>query len=417
VELVDELQRRAVEVEVLDYLYQEASDFEHLYQEIAATVHQRVRERTGSSVAYVVPGSPAVGELSVRVLRSLPISIELLPGVSFLDLVWDRTGVDPVVGVTIVDAYDLIRMPSNHYGNIVAMQVYSPEILDDIVALADQMSTCSLTLLHHLGLEDEVVVKLDDLSRPVGVEIDHLTSLYVENWESPAYAVAALWDVIRLLRVSCPWDAEQTHATLAHHLIEESHEVLEALDEIESSSDGDLDSAMEHLCEELGDLLIQVLFHANLAREADYFSLENVSDRTREKLVHRHPHVFGDTTVSRAEEVVANWEAIKQKEKSRSSTLDGIPKSLAGGARVHKLSRKLTVQGGQLPSVETLRAQLTELTTESSENDPEMVSELLRVAIALGEVVGVDIDAALRSFARDLESEIRSLEAQNPPIE
>ncbi len=416
-ELIADLRLRGVVVEGLDHLYQRAEDFEQLYRDIAEAVAQRLREHPGGTVAYLVPGSPTVGEVSVQVLRSMGVPLEVVPGVSFLDLVWVRTGLDPVAGVTVADAFDLIQSPSQYRGSVVVMQVYSSDILQDIVALADQMSACSLTVLHHLGLSDEVVSRIEDGSVPTDLDVDHLTSLYIENWESPAFALAALWDVIRLLRVSCPWDAEQTHATLSHHLIEESHEVLEALDEVESTTGSDLDAAMEHLCEELGDLLIQVLFHANLAREADYFSLENVSDRTREKLVRRHPHVFGGVEVSRSEDVVANWEKIKREEKSRVSALDGIPKSLVGGARIHKLARKLTSQGGQMPQAVVLVDRLNELVGAGRENDPSFIAELLKVAITLGEVVGADVDAVLRSVVRDLEFQIRALESQNSSAE
>ena len=145
------------------------------------------------------------------------------------------------------------------------------------------------------------------------------------------------------LREHCPWDSVQTHASLMPHLVEESYEVLDALAGL-AAADA-LDDAYAHLEEELGDLLFQIVFHARLADEAGQFDLADVARRVHDKLVHRHPHVFGDVDADSAEQVVTNWEAIKKSEKGRSSVTEGIPASLPALMLTTKLARKARAVG------------------------------------------------------------------------
>ena len=137
----------------------------------------------------------------------------------------------------------------------------------------------------------------------------------------------------------CPWDQAQTHASLMPHLVEESYEVLDALDEL-AAADDDGAAAYAHLQEELGDLLFQIVFHARLAEEEGWFTLADVARGVHDKRVHRHPHVFGDVDADTAEQVVTNWEAIKQREKGRTSVTDGIPNGLPALMLSTKLQRK-----------------------------------------------------------------------------
>src|SRR5213079_2455750 len=149
-----------------------------------------------------------------------------------------------------------------------------------------------------------------DLDRDI--EPDHLTSLYLPALAPPvASEVARFAELVATLRLRCPWDREQTHQSLTRHLLEETYEVLEA---IESLPEG-----VHHLEEELGDLLFQIVFHAALAAEEGAFTLADVARGIHDKLVHRHPHVFGDVAAHSADQVLANWEQIKQAEKGRAS--------------------------------------------------------------------------------------------------
>ena len=180
----------------------------------------------------------------------------------------------------------------------------------------------------------------------------------------------------------CPWDQEQTHASLRVHLLEEAYEVLEAIDR---------DELGEELEEELGDLLLQVAFHAQLAADDDRFDLAEVADRIVAKLIHRHPHVFGDRSVADADEVVRNWETIKKDEKSREGPFDGVPAGLPALLAAFKIQKRAAALGFQPDAGEArdrLRAALAEATF-----DP---GTALFWVVALARAAGVDPEGALR---------------------
>jgi MazG family protein len=140
--------------------------------------------------------------------------------------------------------------------------------------------------------------------------------------------------ITKRLRKECPWDREQTHASIRHSLIEEAYEVVESIEQNEP----------EELRKELGDLLLHVVFHANIAEEEAEFTLEEVIDGITEKLIRRHPHIFADTKVSGAHEVKQNWEKIKMQE-GRESLMDGVPKQLPALLRAHRLTDKASKVG------------------------------------------------------------------------
>lgn len=151
------------------------------------------------------------------------------------------------------------------------------------------------------------------------------------SYDLPGSALLDVVEVMDRLRRECPWTAQQSHETLAHYLLEEAHETLEALD----SGDSD------HLREELGDLLMQIVFHARIAAEGEGWDIDDVAAGIAEKLVYRNPHVFGDATVSSADEVDANWQRLKATEKQRASVLEGIPATLPALAYADKVLSRL----------------------------------------------------------------------------
>jgi XTP/dITP diphosphohydrolase len=183
----------------------------------------------------------------------------------------------------------------------------------------------------------------------------------------------------------CPWDAQQTHASLVPYLLEETHEVIEAIET------GD----REHLAEELGDLLLQVVFHARVAEEDDElgFDVDEVAAGIVAKLVRRHPHVFADTEVESADEVIDNWEQIKATEKQRTGAFDGVPVTLPALARAQKLLSRLERVAGPGAADEF---------TAAAAGD-EVAARLLD-AVALAARTGVDAEATLRGALRRLEA-------------
>ena len=212
-----------------------------------------------------------------------------------------------------------------------------------------------------------------------------------------------LLDVLRVMQRlrgpdGCPWDREQTHRTLGRHLLEETHETLDAID------DGD----QERLRDELGDLLLQVVFHAEIARAEGSWDADDVAESLLRKLIRRHPHVFGDVEVSSAAEVLINWERIKSDEAGAARGVDDqIPASLPALARASKVQRRAAGSGFDWRTPEaalaSVREELDELAGEVAASGPRVEEELgdvLFAVAAMGRKLGVDPETALRSATR-----------------
>ncbi|MEE1824176.1 MazG family protein [Streptomyces sp. BE20] len=221
------------------------------------------------------------------------------------------------------------------------------------------------------------------------------------SYDLPGARLLDLASVMDRLRSpgGCPWDAEQTHASLVKYLVEEAYELVEAIEE------GDRDT----LREELGDVLLQVFFHSRIAEEhpTDPFSVDDVAGDIVEKLMYRHPHVFGDAEATGAAEVEANWETLKAAEKSeRESVLDGVPAGLPSLAYAAKLVSRVRRSGfaGVSDEPYELPAELT----------PESAGGLLLAVAQRAHDAGVDVDAALRAAARGYRDAVRAAEGLKP---
>jgi tetrapyrrole methylase family protein / MazG family protein len=205
----------------------------------------------------------------------------------------------------------------------------------------------------------------------------------------------------------CPWDREQTHQTLGRHLLEEAHELLEAIDRNDDDA----------IRDELGDLLLQVVFHAEIAADEGRWDVDDVARRLVEKLVHRHPHVFGDVEVSGAEEVLTNWEQLKAEEAGgRKGVEEGIPVTLPALARAAKVQRRAAGWGVEWPSREAALSALKDEVEALSEapNDPERdIGEVLFAAVAAARKLGVDAETALRRTTGDFADRYEGLIAKD----
>ncbi len=236
-----------------------------------------------------------------------------------------------------------------------------------------------------------------------------------------ASELVRLDELVRILRERCPWDRRQTHGSLARHLLEESYEVLEAIDAVagvDSGTHGDVapeleERAVAHLEEELGDLLFQVYFHATLAAEAGRFTLADVARGVHDKLVSRHPHVFGDVAAETPEDVATNWETLKLAEKGRSSVTEGIPAALPALALAAKLQRKALAVGMVLPGLAEEAGRVAGRVGRLSRTDgpdpavadgeggaadgAEAIGDLLFSLANMARMLGVDPETALRA--------------------
>jgi tetrapyrrole methylase family protein/MazG family protein len=333
-----------------DALYETADTFDEVYDGIVEALVAAAGEH--GEVLYAVPGSPTVAESSVERLRADGrVEVEVLPALSFLDLAWDRLGVDPLdAGVRLVDGHRFATEAAGERGPLLVGQCDTRDVLSDVKLLLGEAAAeteadaepTAVVVLQRLGLPDEHVaaVPWDELDR--GVDPDHLTSIYVPRLGAPiAGEVAAFAEVVRRLRRDCPWDREQDHQSLRRHLLEEAYEVLEAIDHL----DVDTGTGFDELEEELGDLLFQVVFHATLAAEEGRFTLADVARGIHDKLVHRHPHVFGDAEATTSAELTVTWEQAKKLEKGRASVMDGIPATLPALLYALKVQKRAASEG------------------------------------------------------------------------
>jgi tetrapyrrole methylase family protein/MazG family protein len=336
------------EVPTFDHLYDEGESIDAVYPAIVESLVAAAAER--GEVLYAVPGSPAVAERTVELLLADDrVAVDVLPALSFADLAWVRLGIDPVErSVRLVDGHRFEIEAAGERGPLLVAQCDDRQVLSDVKLVLGEAAEeaggdeVAVTVLQRLGLPDERIVDLPWPELDRAVRPDHLTSLYVPRLATPlASETAAFAEVVRRLRAECPWDRQQTHGSLRHHLLEEAYEVLEALDHL----DVDAGEGFDALEEELGDLLFQVFLHATLAAEEGQFTLADVVRGISDKLVGRHPHVFGDVTVDSADEVAERWERLKKAEKGRGSVMDGLPATLPALAYALKIQRKAASQG------------------------------------------------------------------------
>jgi len=328
-------------VVTLDHCYETGETFDEVYSLIAAAVSASALEH--GKVAYGVPGSPSIAERTVELLRrDDAIALEIVPGLSFCDLAWVRLGIDPIESaVRLVDAHSFAVQAAGDPGPLLVAQCWSRGVLSEVKLCVDT-DPGPAVILHHLGLCDEVVVEVPWAEIDKTLEADHLTSLYVPSLRSPvAGEMARLRELVQELRVRCPWDAEQTHGSLTPHLLEETYEAMEALESLGGDPEGAPAEVVAHVLEELGDVLIQVVFQAVLAEEEGLFDLADVARGVHDKLVGRHPHVFGDVIATTPGAVLANWERNKQVEKRRTHLFEGIPQAMPALARATKAEHKL----------------------------------------------------------------------------
>lgn len=419
---VDVLKDRGIVFTSFDHLYEQADDFASLYQKIADKVIEQAKQ--DAKLVYAVPGSPLVAEKTVELISSQAkaagISLTIIPAMSFLEVLYTRLGVDPITGVTIVDAADLAALPPDLATGLIITQVYSRQVASEAkLTLMDYYGDeYQVMVVRNLGLPDEEIttIMLFELDRlPV---IDHLTSVYVppRQARSKVFSLDPVVDVMARLRSpgGCVWDIEQTHLSLRRYIVEEVYEVLEAIE----LADG------VKLCEELGDLLLQIVFHARVAEESGGFTMQDVVDTVTEKMVRRHPHVFGEITVRDAAEVVVNWDKIKKQENAgeRTAVLDGIPIGLPSLMTAYKLQAKAAKVGFDWADIgpvwDKVAEELAELKEAVALPEPERsqqaeaeLGDVLFAVVNLARFMGIEPETALNAANNKFRRRFSHIEA------
>lgn len=371
--VVEELEKEGIQFHSFDAIYEEEPSFQAVYERIVETLIQYAEEK---DIIYTVPGHPMLAEQTVQMLLNHEIEVSIVGGQSYLDDLFTALGVDPIDGFQFVDATSFTRQELQLQNHLVFCQVYDQITASEVklTLLEDLPPEYKISLVQGAGTKEENVIQipLEQLDR--FPEVNNLTSVYIPP--APAellnHTFNNLREVIRRLRApgGCPWDQAQTHTTLREYAIEEVYELIEAID-LEDD---------EAIIEELGDVLLQVMLHSQIGEDDGYFTVDDVIKSVTEKMIHRHPHVFGNTQVETVADVYKNWDQLKREEKGkgheeRKSILDGIPEHLPSLMRAYKIQKKAAKVGFGWDQAEDILAKLDEEIAEAEEaiqaNDQE----------------------------------------------
>ncbi|MFD2706364.1 bifunctional methyltransferase/pyrophosphohydrolase YabN [Salibacterium lacus] len=389
-----ELKQEGISFHSFDELYEQHDTFEAVY----ASITEELLEAAGQyhDIYYAVPGHPMTAEETVQRLleekRSGHLHVTAGGGQSFLDPMFTALQIDPNDGFQLLDAtalhVDDIRMNQH----IIISQVYDQMSASEVklTLMEKYPDDYGVTLVTAAGTNAETLRNLPLYELDRMAQVDNLTALYlppVPDEELMYREFSTLRRVIDALRApdGCPWDRKQTHESLKKYMLEEAYEVLDAIDEQDD----------EHLEEELGDVMLQVLLHARIGEENGYFTIDDVIGTLTEKMIRRHPHVFGGQQADTEEQVNANWEAVKEKEKTNNppaSLLEDIPASMPALMQAYELQKKAGRAGfdwdDDAPMWKKLQEELAEWLYEvkygSVESMKKEYGDLLFVIVNLG---------------------------------
>ncbi|WP_285769324.1 nucleoside triphosphate pyrophosphohydrolase [Peribacillus sp. SI8-4] len=387
--VIEDLSAEGILFTAFDSIYEKHDQFEEVYEEIAETLLQEALNR---SILYAVPGHPMVAEKTVQLLLekgpARGVAIKLEGGQSFLDPLFQAVRIDPIEGFQLLDGTALSPNDLHITQHMIIGQVYD----------AFSASNVKLTLMEKLpddyevfivtaaGSSQEKVTKcaLFELDRQL--ELSNLTSVYVPPVKEDALQYREFFklrQVIAQLRGpdGCPWDKKQTHESLKKYLIEEAYELIDSIDEQDD----------EGMIGELGDVLLQVMLHSQIGEDEGMFTIEDVIEEITAKMIRRHPHVFGDVEVNGEEDVLVNWQKIKDKEKGSERTLqpsilDGIEKSLPNLLRAEEYQKRAAKVGFDWDEVSEAWKKVIE---EVQELEDELVSpncDVERITSELGDL-------------------------------
>ncbi|SHJ70861.1 tetrapyrrole methylase family protein / MazG family protein [Clostridium amylolyticum] len=388
-----------------DYAYDKFKSFDEVYDFIAKDLVEKHKEK--GDLVYAVPGHPLVAEKSVELLIHLAeeenIEVNIVPAVSFIDAVLESLKLDPVKGLKLIDAFDMAnQIPDKRVGTVIT-QVYNKFIASEVkIKLLDfYEDETEIFFVRAAGIKgEESIRKIKLYELDWQEDIDYLTSLYIPEAPDNKKDFYEFVDIIDTLRApgGCPWDREQSHDSLKKALIEESYEVIEAIEEMDDNK----------LVEELGDLLLQVVFHASIGKEEGYFNINDVVEGISKKMIYRHPHVFGDTQVSGSKEVLKNWDELKRKEQGLKTTTDElnhVAKSLPALIRAEKVQKKASKVGFDWDKAEDALNKIFEEAEELKDvyklqNKAKILDEmgdLLFAAVNTCRFLNIDPEEALNS--------------------
>ncbi|QQK78124.1 nucleoside triphosphate pyrophosphohydrolase [Salicibibacter cibarius] len=423
--VIAELQSEGLEFASFDAIYEAHESFPPIYEEIAEALLGAAAGSSGEGIRYVVPGHPLVAEETVQRLLAAEaegrVSVNIIGGASFLDPVFSALRIDPNDGFQLLDATNFTADDLSLTQHLIISQLYDGFIASEVkLTLMEHFpDDYEVTLVKAAGSPDEEMATLPLYALDREMNVSNLTVLYVPPAPDESYlrhTFTRLRDVIRVLRGpnGCPWDRKQTHVTLKRFLLEEAYEVLDAIDEEDD----------DHLVEELGDVLLQVLLHAQIGEDEGYFNIADVVAGLTEKMIRRHPHVFHEKIEGdRAEDVELRWDKIKEMEKkdqTPASLLDNIPRSMPSLMTAFELQKKTAKAGFQwheeAPMWEKLEEEIAEWKEALKEhNDEEAKKEfgdVLFILVNLARSFNIQPEEALLMTNRKFIRRFQYIEMQ-----
>lgn len=388
-----------IEFETYDRYYEESKLFSDVYENIVLDLLEKL-DKYGD-INYCVPGHPLVAEKTVELLLQLKredkIEVEIVQGLSFIEPIISLLEIDIVDGIKIIDGLDLKNQKVDiSIGNLVT-QVYSKEKASELkLDISDIYGDEYLVyILKSAGIpEDEKVLKTEIYNIDKIEWIDHLTSIYIPKIEKKdkIYDFNSLLKIMEELRGEngCPWDINQTNDSLKKYVIEEAYELIDAID----------NEDIEGIIEELGDVLLQVVFHSQIGKEEGYFTIVDVINGISLKMVNRHPHVFSNKKIDGEESLKNSWEEIKSEEKNYSSIeekISVIPKSLPSLIRSEKIQKKIIGTYNLEKSLKDITQKIISniKNIEEVENKEKYFGEILSFITILAIKYDVNLERAL----------------------
>jgi tetrapyrrole methylase family protein / MazG family protein len=393
-----------VAIHSFDHLYEAGESFEAVYSQIVDQVLELGRRPQG--VVYAVPGHPFVAEATgpeiARRARTEGLPVRVVEGLSFLEPLCTALGIDPFPNLALVDALDVVaaHVPSfPTSAPAIIAQVYSPMVAADVKLTLNALypDEHPVRLVHAAGTAQQIIEDLALYEIDRSSHIGLLTALYVPPLGA-ATSFEAFQEVIAALRApdGCPWDREQTHQSMRGSLLEETYEVLAALDADDAGK----------MCEELGDLLLHIVMQAQIASENGEFTMADVLQGIHTKIVRRHPHVFGDLEQQDVQGVLKTWERLKAEEraangKAEASILDGVEQALPALVKAQLYQARAGHVGFEWPSIQQVLEKLDEELAEvkaaqDSEEQLYEMGDVLFAAVNLARWYKVDAESALR---------------------
>jgi len=417
--VVRDLEAEGLHFTSFDDVYEENDQFEQVYEEITERLLAAAKNE---NIVYAVPGHPLVAEKTVQLLldrgKTNNIDIIIAGGQSFIDPLFAAVKADPIEGFQLLDGTDLHRDDVRTNQHLIIGQVYDAFSASNVklTLMEKYPDDYKVFIVTAAGSKEESIkeIPLYELDRQV--EINNLTSVYVPpRKETSLKEFTALRSIIADLRGpnGCPWDKKQTHLSLKKYLIEEAYELLEAIDEDD----------IDHIIEELGDVLLQVMLHAQIGEDEGMFSIDDVIESISDKMIRRHPHVFGDTVANDVEDVLRNWSEIKGREKgheAKESVLDEVGKGLPALIRAYEYQKSASKLGFDWDLAEDawkkVLEEMKEFQVEITKKDKQMqISEfgdLLFAMVNVGRLLSIYPEEALEMTNQKFKRRFQFIEEQ-----